>query len=77
MVEVMDKLQHMVTLVEEDDFLFIIKEDLKASAEKNRNSCFSKILVDKELHVQNIKCCPRMAWHGNDFRVCKIGLGLY
>lgn len=73
----MEKLQHTVTLVEEDDFLLITDENLEACAEENHNSCFGKLFVDKEIHILNIRRCLRRAWKGNDFQVYKIDMGIY
>lgn len=55
----------------------ITEDDLEVSVEENRNSCYGKILFETELNIQNIRRCLCRAWRGNDFRVCKIGKGLY
>lgn len=77
MPEVMEKLQHVAIVEDEDDFLVITDEDLEASVQENRNSCYGKILVEKELNIQNIRRCLCHAWQGNDFRICEIGTGIY
>lgn len=62
---------------DKDDFLVITKDDLEVSLEENRNSCYGKISSDQELNIQNIRRCLHRAWRENDFRICKIGTGLY
>lgn len=73
MSEVLEKLQLVEAIEEESDFLVISEEDLEASVEEHRNSCYGKFLVDHELNILNIRRCLRHAWCGHDFRVCKVG----
>lgn len=77
MIEVLQKLQRSDILAEEEEFMVITEADLEASVEKMKNSCFEKILVDKELNILSVRRCLRRAWRGQDFRVCKIGTGVY
>lgn len=53
----MQKLQHAEILDEEEDFLVITNEDLEAKVEENKNSYYGKILVDREVNIQNIWRC--------------------
>lgn len=45
--------------------------------DENRNSCYVKLLVEKEFHILNLQRCLRRAWRGYDFRVCKVGENTY
>lgn len=77
MTEVMAKFQHADLVNEEEDFLVITEEDLEANLEENRNSCYGKIMAEREPNIQNIKHCLHRAYRGHEFRICKIGTGLY
>lgn len=55
--KVLQKLQHTDILAEEEDFLVITDEDLEVSVEENKISRYVKILVDKEINIQNIRRC--------------------
>lgn len=51
LTEIMQKLQHFDIINNEEDFLVI---NLEASVEESKNSCFWKILVEKEINIQNV-----------------------
>lgn len=51
MSEVMQKFQQAEIVDDNEDFLFITEEDLEASVEENHNSCYGKMLADRELYI--------------------------
>lgn len=67
MAEVVAKLQHSDLVDDEEDFLVITKEDLEASLDENRNSCFGKVLAVREPNIQSIRRCLSRAWRGGRF----------
>lgn len=57
MIELMAKLQQVDLANEEEDFLVITEEDLEASLKENRNSCFGKIVAEREPNIQTMRRC--------------------
>lgn len=72
MTEVMAKLQQANLIDQDEDFLVITSEDLEASLVENRNSCFGKIMVEREPNIQNIRRCLRHAWMGMNLGFVKL-----
>ena len=55
--KIMEKLQKADIINEEEDFLILTEDNLAATVEENRNSCFGKIIVEKEINIQNVCKC--------------------
>lgn len=58
MSEIVQKLQHADMINDEEDFLVITEEDLEASMEENKTSCY---MVDKQVNIQTIRRCLQRA----------------
>lgn len=47
----MNILQQADIIEDEEDFLILMEEDLVASQKENRNSCYGKLVEDREYNI--------------------------
>lgn len=76
MSEVLHLLQN-TDIIDDEKFLVLIEEDFVVDQEENRCTCYGKPVADREYIVQGFCRCLHRSWWYNDFRINKLGVGVY
>lgn len=66
--DILSHLQNAEIVEYEEEFFFLIHDDMVVSFEENR-SCIGKLIADRDVNVQGLRCCLCRAWRCSDFKI--------
>lgn len=75
--KVLARLQNAEIVEDEEDFLLLSSEDVAASEDEQRQSCFGKLISDRELNIHSLRRCLCRAWRRSEFKICKLDTCTY